>query len=466
MNEIIGTTIDSEMDSLILDLQRLIRQPSVSAKKQGITECASLVADIMDRAGIHSQILHLDHNICDGRHDDDSNANPIVYGEAKSKANPNGKTILFYNHYDVQPEDPIELWDKDPFSGKVEGNYIFGRGASDDKGELITRIKAVEYFLKMTGDVPCNVKFIVEGEEEIGSKNISQYLTQYKDMFACDGIIWEFGYVDEKDIPIISLGMKGLLYVELVAKGPSRDAHSSLAVLIENPAWNLIKALNSMRDSAGRILVKDWYNEVRDFSAQDISLIEQEPFNEESFKKEYSIEKFVDNISGAETRKALAGNPTCNIAGILSGYIGEGAKTVLPAEAIAKLDFRLVPDMVPEKQLERIKKHLKENGFKENEIAVKFIHGEAAARVSATDPFVNIVQEAAKEIFGSVITSVSSAGTGPMHSFIEILKSPCVSVGSTYVYAKIHSPNEFARVDLLNNATKCICNIMEKFANS
>jgi acetylornithine deacetylase/succinyl-diaminopimelate desuccinylase-like protein len=466
LNEIIGTTIDSEMDSLILDLQRLIRQPSVSAKKQGITECASLVADIMDRAGIHSQILHLDHDICDGRHDDDSSANPIVYGEAKSKANPNGKTILFYNHYDVQPEDPIELWDKDPFSGKVEGNYIFGRGASDDKGELITRIKAVEYFLKMTGDVPCNVKFIVEGEEEIGSKNISQYLTQYKDMFACDGIIWEFGYVDEKDIPIISLGMKGLLYVELVAKGPSRDAHSSLAVLIENPAWHLIRALNSMRDSAGRILVKDWYNEVRDFSAQDISLIEQEPFNEESFKKEYSIEKFVDNISGAETRKALAGNPTCNIAGILSGYIGEGAKTVLPAEAIAKLDFRLVPDMVPEKQLERIKKHLKENGFKENEIAVKFIHGEAAARVSATDPFVNIVQEAAKEIFGSVITSVSSAGTGPMHSFIEILKSPCVSVGSTYVYAKIHSPNEFARVDLLNNATKCICNIMEKFANS
>jgi acetylornithine deacetylase/succinyl-diaminopimelate desuccinylase-like protein len=466
LNEIIGTTIDSEMDSLILDLQRLIRQPSVSAKKQGITECASLVADIMDRAGIHSQILHLDHDICDGRHDDDSSANPIVYGEAKSKANPNGKTILFYNHYDVQPEDPIELWDKDPFSGKVEGNYIFGRGASDDKGELITRIKAVEYFLKMTGDVPCNVKFIVEGEEEIGSKNISQYLTQYKDMFACDGIIWEFGYVDEKDIPIISLGMKGLLYVELVAKGPSRDAHSSLAVLIENPAWHLIRALNSMRDSAGRILVKDWYNEVRDFSAQDISLIEQEPFNEESFKKEYSIEKFVDNISGAETRKALAGNPTCNIAGILSGYIGEGAKTVLPAEAIAKLDFRLVPDMVPEKQLERIKKHLKENGFKENEIAVKFIHGEAAARVSATDPFVNIVQEAAKEIFGSVITSVSSAGTGPMHSFIEILKSPCVSVGSTYVYAKIHSPNEFARVDLLNSATKCICNIMEKFANS
>jgi acetylornithine deacetylase/succinyl-diaminopimelate desuccinylase-like protein len=133
---------------------------------------------------------------------------------------------------------------------------------------------------------------------------------------------------------------------------------------------------------------------------------------------------------------------------------------------MAKLDFRLVPDMVPEKQLERIKNHLEEKGFKENEVAVRFIHGEAAARVSATDPFATIIQNAVREIFGSIITNVSSAGTGPMHPFIEALKSPCVSVGSTYVYARIHSPNEFARIDLLNSATKCICNIIDKFAKS
>ena len=139
---------------------------------------------------------------------------------------------------------------------------------------------------------------------------------------------------------------------------------------------------------------------------------------------------------------------------------------MLPSEAMAKLDFRLVPDMIPEKQFERIQKHLTENGFSKKDISVKFIHGEAAARVSPRDPFVNIVQEATEEIFGSKITSVSSAGTGPMHSFIDILKSPCVSVGSTHVYAKIHSPNEFARIDLLNKATKCMCNIMEKVARS
>jgi acetylornithine deacetylase/succinyl-diaminopimelate desuccinylase-like protein len=465
LNEIIDTTVDSEMTNLISDLQRLIRQPSVSAKNQGIIQCASLVASIMNKAGINTEILYLDQNVNDnGHHNNDTNAPPIVYGEVKSKANPNGKTILFYNHYDVQPEDPIELWDEEPFSGKVKGNFIFGRGAADDKGELITRIKAVEYFLKKTGDIPCNVKFIVEGEEEIGSVHILQYLKLYEGKFACDGIIWEFGYVDEKDRPIISLGMKGLLYIELLAKGPLRDAHSSLAVLIENPAWLLVRALNSMRDNNGKILIKDWYNEVREFTAQEISLIEKEPFDEKSFKKEYNTERFVNNITGVEARKALGGNPTCNIAGILSGYTGEGAKTVLPAEAIAKVDFRLVPNMIPEKQFERIKKHFKENGFREKDIIVKFIHGEAAARVSPTDPFVNVVQKAAEEVFGSVITRVSSAATGPMNSFIDILKSPCVSIGSTYVYAKIHSPNEFAKIDLLNKTTKCICNIIEKFA--
>ena len=291
-----------------------------------------------------------------------------------------------------------------------------------------------------------------------------QYLKQYKDKFACDGIIWEFGYIDEKNRPIISLGMKGLLYIELLAKGPIRDAHSSLAVLIENPAWVLVRALNSLRDENGRILVKDWYNEVRELTSQEISLIEKEPFDEESFRKEYNIEKFVNNNTGVEIRKALVGHPTCNIAGILSGYTGEGAKTVLPAEAIAKLDFRLVPNMVPEKQFERIIKHLRINGFGEKDIIVKFIHGEAAARVSPTDPFVNVVQKSAEEIFGSAITSVSSAGTGPMNSFIDILNCPCVSVGSTFVYAKNHSPNEFARIDLLNKTTKCMCKIIEKLA--
>ena len=184
---IIGSRVDSEIDILTSQLQQLIRIPSVSAKKQPtVTKCARLVSEMMTKAGIRSQLLKLDD-------DNSEQIPPLVYGEVKSKSNPNGKTILFYNHYDVQPAEPIELWDDDPFSGKIEGNFIFGRGASDDKGELITRIKAVEYFLNEVGDLPCNVKFIIEGEEEIGSSHLEEYLTKYREKFSCDATIWEFG---------------------------------------------------------------------------------------------------------------------------------------------------------------------------------------------------------------------------------------------------------------------------------
>jgi acetylornithine deacetylase/succinyl-diaminopimelate desuccinylase-like protein len=441
------------MNNMIADLQLLIRHPSVSAKNQGLVECANLVARIMQKAGIASEVLYLD----------DRKIPPVVYGEVKSKSNPN-KTLLFYNHYDVQPEDPVDLWEEEPFSGKVDGNYIYGRGSADDKGELITRIKAVEYLLGKTGDVPCNVKFMIEGEEEIGSVHVEKYLQKYRDRLSCDGVIWEFGQVDSKDRPVISLGMKGLLYVELIARGPSRDAHSSLAVLIENPAWRLVDALATLRDKEGKILIKDWYSEVRLFTEQELSVIANEPFDEQEFKSEYGIGRFVADARGADVKKALVGMPTCNIAGFNSGYTGAGAKTVLPSQATVKIDFRLVPDMVPEKQLERLKNHLKERGF--GDIEVKFIHGEAAARTPLSDPFVAQVEQAARQTFGSAIISVSSAGTGPMYSFVKVLGAPSISIGSTYIFARIHSPNEFARVDLLNKTTKCLIRVMEGFSKT
>jgi acetylornithine deacetylase/succinyl-diaminopimelate desuccinylase-like protein len=449
-------------DDAITDLQDLIRQPSVSAKNEGLVACANLVVRIMRKAGIDTKLLYIDDVLKTEK--EDISPPPLVYGEVRSKSNPNGKTILFYNHYDVQPVEPIELWEEAPFSGKVEGNYIFGRGSADDKGELITRIKAVEYYLKNTGDVPCNVKFIIEGEEEIGSIHIEDYLEKYRQKLDCDVVIWEFGYIDADDRPIISLGMKGLLYVELTARGPRRDAHSSLAVLIENPAWRLVRALNTMRDKNGKILIKDWYKEVRDFTAEELDIVSNEPFDEQGFKKEYGINKFLNDVRGLEAIKAYVGMPTCNIAGLASGYTNEGAKTILPAIATAKLDFRLVPNMVPEKQFERIKVHLTENGFSDHDIEVKLIHGEAAARTPVNDPFVKQVKESANEVFGTSTISVSSAGTGPMHPFVKVLDVPCISIGSTYIFARIHSPNEFSRIDLLNKMTKCIANIMNKVA--
>jgi acetylornithine deacetylase/succinyl-diaminopimelate desuccinylase-like protein len=460
LNESVSAAVDSEMRGLISDLQTLIRQPSISAKKQGLNECASLVSRIMVKAGIKSEVWNLGRY--DGNQKKEATA-PIVYGEVRSKENPNAKTILFYHHYDVQPEEPVEFWDADPFSGKVDGNYIYGRGSADDKGELITRIKAVEYFLKKTGDVPCNIKFIVEGEEEIGSVNIEKYLSKYRQKLAADGVIWEFGYVDEKNTPIIRLGMKGLLYVELIARGPSRDVHSGLAVLIENPAWRLVQALNTIRSTNGKILIKDWYKEVREFTSEELDLVFRDPFDEQEFKRQYAVRKFVNDVRGIQARKALVGMPTCNIAGLVGGYVGQGAKTVLPSTAMAKIDFRLVPNMDPKRQLVRLTNHFKKYGFG-RDIEIKFIHGEAAARTTIDQPFVKQVADSAAETFGiEPIISVSSSGTGPMHSFVKVLGAPCVSVGSTSIHARIHSPNEFARIDLLNKATKCIAAIIEKF---
>lgn len=460
MKSTIKAAVDSEMGSLISDLQSLIRQPSISARRQGLSECADLVLHVMTKAGIKSELLA----ICgDGENQAEAVA-PAVYGEVKSKANPGGRTILFYNHYDVQPEEPLEFWRNEPFGAKIESNYIYGRGSADDKGELMTRIKAVECFLKSTGDVPCNIKFIVEGEEEVGSPNIRKYLSKYKQKLAADGVIWEFGYVNEDDRPIVSLGMKGLLYVELSASGPSLDVHSSWAVLIQNPAWRLLQALNTLMSSDGKILIDDWYKEVKGFTPDELALLFNEPFDELELMRQYGVDGFINNVRGIEVRKALAGNPTCNISGIAAGYFGEGTKTVLPATASAKLDFRLVPDMDPQLQLDRLTNHLRSCGFG-NDIKIRFIHGEPAFRTPTDEPLVKQVEGAAAESFGvKPVTSVSSAGTGPMYYFAKMLGAPCVSVGSTHIYSRIHSPNEFARIDLLNKGTKCIVAIIEKFS--
>ena len=440
------------MNGLLKDLQTLINQPSISAKNEGIEECSILVSKMLKNAGVSSEILRLNKN-----------AAPLVFGEVRSKSNPS-TTLLFYNHYDVQPIEPIEEWDDPPFSGRIIGNKIFGRGASDDKGELITRIKAVEAYLKEYNDVPCNIKFCIEGEEENGSENIEAYLKKFKKKFSCDGVIWEFGYVDTKNRPIVGLGMKGLLYVELSANESIRDVHSSFAPIIKNPAWRLIDALKTLRASDGKILIKGWHDDITPLSKNDLKIIQREPFNANDFKKEYGIKEFVANKNSFEAKKALVAGPTCNIAGIESGYTGDGAKTVLPSSAKVKIDFRLVPKMDPKKQIKLLKDHLKRTGF--DDVSIKVLNAEAAARTSTDEKIVNVVCDSAKKIFGDYILNISNAGTGPMHAFVDVLHAPCVSIGSSYIFCRMHSPNEFAKIDLLNKTTKCLCMLIENFSRS
>ncbi len=443
-------------DEMISNLQQLIREPSVSAKGQGLESCAKTLSDMLIGAGLHSEILYLNKST--------NAAPPIVYAEILSKTNPT-KTLLFYNHYDVQPEEPLEQWRYPPFEGVKKGNKVYGRGAIDDKGEIVARLCAVKSYVKeMGGDIPCNIKFLIEGEEEIGSNHITQYMKKYRRKFTCDAVIWEFGYVSPDCRPIVGLGMKGLMFVELSARGPVRDAHSSLAVLIKNPAWRLVQALHAIRrETDGRILIRGWYDDVKDLSATDLKLLRAEPFDEEQFKKEYGIRDFVGGVHGMAAKKALAATPTCNIAGIISGYTASGAKTVLPAIATVKLDFRLVPEMIPQKQFKLLKKHLASTGF--SDICATMLHAESAARTDPTNLFVCNVADAAESSFQATpILNVSNPATGPMYAFTQVLGNiPCVSVGGTHVYSKIHSPNEFARIDLLKKTAKCMCYVIDNF---
>jgi acetylornithine deacetylase/succinyl-diaminopimelate desuccinylase-like protein len=470
--------VDETMDELISDLQVLIRQPSVSALHQGLEECALILTKMMNKAGIRTELLYL--NDLQQQQTESSNTAtatgiynqncwdvppPLVFGEVKSKSNPLGKTILFYNHYDVQPIDPIENWNEDPFSGKVEGNVIFGRGSSDDKGELITRLKAVESFLKQTGDVPCNIKFLIEGEEEIGSLHLDKYLLKYAEKFHCDLVIWESGYIDNKGRSIISLGQKGILNIEIKVNGPARDVHSSLSAVIENPAWKLIHILSLLYDNHGRILIDGWNDDIEQLTYTELEILEKEFFDGDSFKKEYGVQKFVNDISGFEIKKSLAIEPTCNISGLYSGYTAKGVKTIIPSTASAKLDFRLVPFMNPESQFNKLVSYLRSKGYSKDEIEITFLGGEPAYRTPLNNPYVNLVINAAKKIFSDVILNISSPGTGPMYMFKKYLSVDSICIGSTIIPNKMHSPNEFTNIDLLNKTTKCFIEIIKEISN-
>jgi acetylornithine deacetylase/succinyl-diaminopimelate desuccinylase-like protein len=455
--------IDSDIKGLLSDLQTLVRQPSISSKKEGLEECANLVSNIMRKSGIYSTVFYYDTSTPYNRK---STIPPIVYGEVKSKSNPNGNTLLFYNHYDVQPVEPIDRWEVNPFGGEIKDGKIYGRGAADDKGELITRIKAAEYLLRERGDVPCNIKFFVEGEEEVGSPHIASYLQKFRQRLACDGIIWEFGYVDTQGRPIINLGMKGMLYVELVSRGLSHDLHSSLAVLVRNPIWNMVKALNTIWDDKNaKILIKDWYNEVKEFTADELAFIQHQPlYDIDEFAKKYRINRFLKHFDDREgIKRVLAGAPTCNISGIDTGYIIQGAKTVIPALAKVKIDFRLVPNMNPELQFQRLRAHLREKGF--SDIETSFIHGVSASRTSFKHPFVKILKNTAEKVYRKrSIVNLSSAGSGPMSIFVNTLKCPCVAAGCTSIFSNIHGPNEYADIGLLKKGTILMMEIIRDFS--
>ncbi|HZW55137.1 MAG TPA: M20/M25/M40 family metallo-hydrolase [Nitrososphaerales archaeon] len=442
--------IDSVKDRSIEALKQLVRQPSVSATGQGIKECASLVAKMLENLGASPKILDVEKG----------GASPLVVGEIRSKMNPQ-KTLLFYNHYDVQPPEPLEQWESPPFEPRVSGGRVYGRGCADDKGELIGRLKLTEAFLEAWGDVPCNFKFLIEGEEETGSIHLEEYFKKYPESFKADSVVWEFGGINVEGRPMVTLGVKGILYVELVARNAKVDAHSSLAAIIDNPAWRLVAALNTIK-KADKILVPGWYKDVRSFTKEEIELLKRAPSEEQAIKRNYGVKSFVNRARGLEVKKALAGKPTCNICGISSGYNGPGPKTVLPNEARAKIDFRLVPDQDPLDLLRKLKRHLNQGGF--SDIEVTSIEHERASRTSPKQLISRAAIESAKQLYGPSrppTVNISSAATGPMYLF----DLPCIAIGGGHSESRNHAPNENLRIDQFIMGMKWVADTANLFAS-
>lgn len=443
--------IDDHDQRTIRRLQTLCGQPSVSAQNHGMAECAELTRDMLSESGLEAEIVPLE----DGP--------PVVYAERRVPGAT--RTIVIYDHYDVQPAEPLELWDSDPWAGEIRDGRIYARGAADNKGNIVSRLAAMEAFLEIHGELPCNVKFVVEGEEETGSPHFGAFVHRHKDRLTGDAAIWEFGGLDDDDVPGVTLGLKGMLYVELAVRTLERDAHSARAAIAPNPAWRLLKAIDTISDGQGRITIDGWYDNVREFTEAELAALEAEPLAEDRLKRELGLDEFLTGMSGLALKKALTGAPTANVAGFYSGYIGEGHKTVLPAYAMAKMDFRLVPDQDPDRLADLLRRHLAEQGFDDIDLTIQSEN--PAARTSLDAEIAQVARETAEEVWGRTPNvHVGSAGSGPMYLFTNVLGLPTVAIGCNHPETNTHAPNENQRIDALVGGAKWIAAVLGRFSSS
>ena len=451
MRELMGY-IDSNVEKFVEDLRLICRQPSISAQNKGISECVEILSDLMMDAGVNVNVVPV------------KNGNPVVLGELRSKGAEGW--LGFYNHYDVQPPEPLELWESPPFEAEVRDGKIFSRGVSDNKGNILARLEAVRALKEVYGEVPVNLKFFIEGEEEIGSPHLPSFVKENMGLLKADGYIWEGDGVDQQGRPVITLGAKGILYIEFRAKGPKRDVHSSRAPLVPNPAWRLAWLLSTLKGQDETIKIPGWYNEVVHPTETEMHLLNEAPFDEEADKEELGLEEYLLGVAGVEARKTLLFSTSCNICGLNAGYTGSGTKTVLPSEAMVKVDFRLVETQRPDALLNRLEEHLKNEGF--SDITVINHGGYEPAKTPPDDPFVVRVIETATKVYGSKpVVWPTTAGTSPIYVIKNWMGIPVASGGGVgYPGSRVHAPNENIRIEDYVKSIKYVATLIDSYRKS
>ncbi len=439
--------IDAHRDDYIALLQRMINQPSVAAQNHGMVEMAAMVQQELGKIGFEATQYP-------------TAGQPVVYAE-RSGTSP--KRLAFYNHYDVQPAEPLDLWHSDPWSGEVREGRIWGRGVADNKGNLAARIAAIDAIQQIRGELPLTVKFIVEGEEEISSVHIEDFTHAHPDLVAADGMIWEFGGRDHDGNQQLYLGLKGICYVELRARGAKSDQHSSIASSVVNPAWRLTWALSTLKGPDEIIRIPGFYDRVVPPTDEDMKVLEALPDTSAKELELLGIDSFLLGLEGVNRKLKDYFQPTCTIAGLSSGYEGEGSKTVLPSYAMAKIDFRLVMDQRPEEVVQQLRAHLDRNGFEDVEVVL--IGSEPPGRADLSSPLAKVVASTYKELTGhDSVVYPTSQGSGPWYQLSTAFGIDAVTQGAGHPGTNAHAPNENMYVDDYITSIKQVVMIMDEFA--
>jgi acetylornithine deacetylase/succinyl-diaminopimelate desuccinylase-like protein len=434
--------IDQNADKALDAAKKICSIPTVAAQGKGIEETAELVQQMLEAAGIPSE-LH------------PTSGAPVVTGFLDVGAK---RTLLFYDHYDVQPAEPFDLWVSAPFEPEIREGRFYARGIADNKGDTISRIWAVKAFKDAGVELPVNIKFVIEGEEEISSPNLPDFTKKHSAFLQADGGIWEFGSAGYDGTQEAWLGLKGILYVQLEVELLSHDAHSSNSAILPSAPFRLVWALSSLKDENERIQIKGFYDDVVPMTDVEKKFVSQINFEEEARREFYGIETFVADYKGDALREAYYYQPHLSIDGLTSGYQEAGSMTVLPAKASAKIDFRLVENQEPKKLVEKLRKHFDTHGF--TDIKIAWYDGYPAAKTPVDHPFVEIINKANQTVFGHPIRiHPTCPGSGPLYLFKEYV--PMVSIGIGDHNSRAHSPNESVPVENFVNSMKRIAVIID-----
>jgi len=427
--------LDEQADRFLNELKDYLRIPSVSADSRhrpDMQAAAEFTRDQLIQAGVDAEVVPTD-------------GHPIVFG--RSPGAPGRPTVLVYGHYDVQPPEPLDQWETPPFTPSVRDGYVYARGATDDKGQLLTHIKSVEAWTKTQGDLPVNVLFVVEGEEEVGSDNLDRFLSQRQDELACDVAVISDTMQFGPDQPAITYGLRGIIACEVRLTGPSRDLHSgTFGGAVTNPATALARMLAELHDDQGRVRIPGFYDDVQPLTEREREEWARLPFDEAAFYGELGLECGWGEAGYSPLERCWA-RPTCDVNGLISGHGGEGPKTIVPSTAVAKISCRLVPDQDPPTLLEALEQFLRDRLLPGLRMEFTPHHGGRPVLFDPDSPAMQAARRAIQRAFGVAPVMIREGGSIPVvATFRELLGIDTLLLGWGQQTDNLHSPNERFRL--------------------